>query len=707
MLFAQLVAAAGFLLPVAIWTWLRLARADAATREGRFALELPLGVALDLLSVLLLSRVFTLATATLISRGAWCLGGGVGAWRWWRAGGRPRRLERAALERLGALALVVLGAVGLSLTLSRPCAIWDREWHIPLVSALRGQRLPFQNVYVPAQELFYHYAGDVQAAMLQTLSGGRMHASLALSLLHDLMFALLALNVVCFLRAAGIRRTALAALAFGAIVMLGPVTLLRDGATRVESGFSLVNYLTLSFRPHVALSYLLQLGFLELVLTPLVDAEALPVLGPLPRAGGLALLAAALVLTDESSLGLLGVGLGALWLAVPSVLGPTRRSGALALVALVATIALSMLMFGGSIGLAAPHYQLSFVAPRAPGYASAPLALATPEGRAALLQDLLPVLGVLAALGFIALRARDRVTSGLMVFYAALTTTSIVALTCLDFEGKAPESHRFATAMFVTAPLVAILALARRPGPGAPRVAPGGLAAIMIYASVGLGVASTIDWLAGGVAYQQCAQPGFYGWGSGAFFDVDCRLEAAAVLGERTVPTYVDLMGFYLWSGCHPIFAPSPQVGPASHHIKTATPWYGGPALDQLRQEVPLPDDELSLVCLSAPAAGPNLDPACARAPRLGPCETRGDFLVCKLKGPARALLSAILNAPPPPPPQLPPRPQPPRPQSPLQPSRPQPPPQPQPPRPQPPRPQSSQGGSPAGTAVRPSSKAK
>ena len=55
------------------------------------------------------------------------------------------------------------------------------DWHIPLVSALRGQRLPFMNVYDPAGGLFYHFAGDVQAAMLQTL-----FAAVRTSLSHGL-----------------------------------------------------------------------------------------------------------------------------------------------------------------------------------------------------------------------------------------------------------------------------------------------------------------------------------------------------------------------------------------------------------------------------------------------------------------------------------------------------------------------------------------
>lgn len=637
--FAELFATAAYLLPVAIWTSLRAARRGA--NEARFAVELAVVVAGDLLSVLLLARVFTLETATLISRVAWVVGGGLFGRKWWQSGGRPTRLDPRRLLRLAELALVIGGAVFLSRRLSRPCAIWDREWHIPLVSALRGQSLPFRNVYDPVGGLFYHFAGNVQAAMLQTLSGGRLHASLALSLLHDIMFALIALNVVSFLRASGIRQTALAALIFGAIVMIGPVTLLRDDIHKLETGFALVNYLTLSFRPHVALAYLLELGFLESVLGALFADD--PSSDRRARLGNLAILAAALAITDESSLGLLGVSLGALWLANPNILAPRRRAGLLALVALSAAIVATVVILGGSVGPSAPHYHLALVAPRAPGYASPPVALAAAAGRALMFQDLLPVLGVLAGLIALAVRRRDRVTFGLAVFYTTLAATSIFALTCLDFEGKAAESHRFATALFVAAPLLAALAIARQTRIGG-GLAASGIASMVMYLTIGLGVASTVEWLVSGVALRQCAsvKNRINGWSSDRFYDVDCRRDTGTRLGESTTQTYVDTSGFYLWAGCHPVFAPAPPVGPGEHKVKIGKPWFGRSAVDQLRQCLPSPSDRLAVVCLTA-IGGPNLDPVCARAAALGPCRLSGTaFTSCSLDGPARAALTGI-----------------------------------------------------------------
>jgi hypothetical protein len=308
---------------------------------------------------------------------------------------------------------------------------------------------------------------------------------------------------------------------------------------------------------------------------------------------------------------------------------------------LLGAIVLSVVVFGGSVGPSAPHYSLTLVAPRAPGYASPSLPLATADGRAVLFQDLLPVLGVLAALAAVAFRMRHRVTSGLLVFYATLAAASIVALTCLDFEGKAPESHRFTTALFVSTPILAALALQHRARTGSLGVAVGGIAALTMYVTLGLGVASTAEWLLSGVAYRQCLDHGFYGWSSDRFFEVDCRQETGAKLGERTTQTYVDLQGFYLWAGCHPVFAPAAPVGPGGHKIKVGGPWYGRPAAEQLRQRLPSPGDLLDVVCLTAVAAGPNPDPACERARTLGSCQTRGeDFRSCSLDGPARAALA-------------------------------------------------------------------
>jgi hypothetical protein len=306
-------------------------------------------------------------------------------------------------------------------------------------------------------------------------------------------------------------------------------------------------------------------------------------------------------------------------------------------------IVLALAFFGGSIGAGAPHYALTLVAPRAPGFASPPLPLATAAGRAVLFQDLVPVIGALAAVVGLALRTRERVTVGLAVFYVSVFVASFVALTCLDFEGQASESHRFATALFVAAPIVTALALERRARAAPAGLAFGGLAALTAYVTLGLGVASTVEWLASGVAYRQCTQKGFGGYRADAFTEVDCRRDTGAALNERPAHTYVDGQGFFLWSGCHPTFAAAPPS--TRHKIKVNGPWTGRPAVEQLVQDLTQDIDKtaeaLTVACLADPAAGPNRDPACLRAPAIGSCAPRGaEFRVCALEGAQRAILA-------------------------------------------------------------------
>jgi hypothetical protein len=170
-------------------------------------------------------------------------------------------------------------------------------------------------------------------------------------------------------------------------------------------------------------------------------------------------------------------------------------------------------------------------------------------------------------------------------------------------------------------------------------VALGGLAALTAFACMGLGVASTIEWLGSGVAYRQCSVPTYYGYEIDRFLELDCRVETGATMGETMTATYVDLMGFYLWTGCHPSYAAAPSS--TRHKIKNDGPFYGRPAMEQLDASVH-PGAPIDVVCLTAPGAGPNADPACARAPALAACVPRGThFKSCRLEGPARSKTAA------------------------------------------------------------------
>jgi len=138
----SLLVALVYLLPVGVVFALR-ARDERTLWE--MAGDMPFAVAADMLLVLLLARFMVLDVAALASRALWLAGAGGALWR--RRGRRPLvwpgALDARAALQVGVLALL---ALGLSLTLSRACAVWDRDWHIPLVASRGGRRGRVENV---------------------------------------------------------------------------------------------------------------------------------------------------------------------------------------------------------------------------------------------------------------------------------------------------------------------------------------------------------------------------------------------------------------------------------------------------------------------------------------------------------------------------------------------------------------------------------
>ncbi|HHH30488.1 MAG TPA: hypothetical protein ENK57_19400, partial [Polyangiaceae bacterium] len=171
-----------------------VARARRNRELWEIALDVPLAVAVDLALVLLLSRVMRLETAAMVSRGLWLVGGGAVVWRRRRRDdfAWPRAVDRRVMV---AVALSVAAAVIVSMTFSRRCHGFDRGWHIPLATSLKGQTFPFANVYAPGKPLPYHFGGDVLGAMFQTFSGNVIHMTLALAASHDVMYGLAAASL--------------------------------------------------------------------------------------------------------------------------------------------------------------------------------------------------------------------------------------------------------------------------------------------------------------------------------------------------------------------------------------------------------------------------------------------------------------------------------------------------------------------------------
>jgi hypothetical protein len=615
-LFAALLWAA----PIGAFALVRLRK---AREPWAIAADLATAAAIDVLGVLALACVVPLHHAAWIARALWA----AALFAQWR---RSRRAIALPLA-LGPRELVVVGVgalvgLGSSLALSRPYSIWDRIWHIPLVSSLGAQRVPFMNVYDPKVALNYHFAGDVVAAVVQALSFRRIHAAFALSLTHDALFVITGVAVALVLIAFGPRGSVGRVAMLVGTLFVGPVTFFRLGPKPPTGGYSLFNYLTLSFRPHVVIAGLGIVGIWALVVGRLrARGAALPARRTAPQ---LLVIAAALAITDEASIILLAVALGALWLVRPEVVAPRRIQGALVLAGLGAVFAATNRLFGASFGRGAPHLATAFVAPRLPGYDRPSLALSTTAGLRMLLLDLFPVAIALIVGAFarLARRARDRDRDrgeGILAFYAVLVAGSLVLFSTLEVIGSSIESHRVVTAALLLSPLVGATLVsapwARARGPAALLH----VARLVLASGTTLAVASTLVWLVKIAPQQGEVHAGFFS--NVSFYDIDCRAATGPQEGGSPAPFYAEQRAWYLWAGCHPVFA----AAPTSNHwqLQMKTPRWG---LDSLRALDPWlsAGDSLRAVCKPTSAT----DPICRYAQTHGKCFRGGNLVdVCAL----------------------------------------------------------------------------
>lgn len=573
-------------------------------------------VAADLMLVLGLALWMTLERAAWASRLLWAAVLAVHAVR----SRRELRLPAALTSRAVAAALLSAAVgLGLSLLLSRPYAIWDRLWHIPLTSVLRAERVPFANVYDPAVPLNYHFTGDVLGALIQSFSFGVLHASLALSLAHDVLFVLLGAALGLWLHAQT-RRGALASAALCAgILLTGPVTLFRAEAP-APGGYSLFNLLTLSFRPHVVLAALLLTGAWAAVAVRLLPgAKAIPLRRTLPA---ILLPVTALSLTDEISMALLCASLGVVWLAAPRAVAPTRLAGIFVLASAGALFVLANVVFGGSFGLRAPRLPLAIVDWRLPGYDLPSVPLRDPRGRALLLWDLFSILALLLALFAALRRLRAR---GLIALFTVLSAASVGLLLRLEVNRSSIESHRFVTAALLLGPLTAATLLV------GPARAPWS-SRLLLAAALGLPALSTIRWIGQVAPKQGEVYTGFFS--PVDFVDVDCRALTGARAFKPSAIVYAEQSAFYLYAGCHPMFAPAPRN--AYWRIQVKAPLFGLDALRAIERWKPGP--ELRVVC----SAGETSDPVCSLARAGRRCSPTGSaLLACSLdEGTRKALLA-------------------------------------------------------------------
>ena len=643
-----------YLVPIAALLVVR-ARSDRALWE--VALDLPLGVALDLLILLALSRLVTLEMAVLVSRPLWLMWvvacmvrrwrrhpAVVGGTRW--AGWRnrlslawPRSLGRRDLM-IAALAAAL--AVAASVEFSSLCHSYDRAWHIPLASSIRGQTLPFANVYEPDHALAYHFSGDALAAALQVLSGARLHISYSLSLAHDIMFGLAAATTALLGRWLGIRRVVPAAIGGLVPLLFGPLVLLVPNG-RHASGYNFPTLLKLSFRPHSSLAVLLLVAVMATVLVRLRKGEDPPALA---RTGGVLVACTALLsVTDEASIGVFGLALGLTWLLVPSVIHPRRLHGMLVLLALLGVVVGANLLYNGALVAGEMGGEVAWVPARAPGYYKSPIGWDDPRALETLTWDLLPMVTLWFTGLLTLLRWRNREQLGAVLFFTALLLLSVGLLTHIDMGQRSLESHRFATAAMVLFPLGGIFWLTAS---GARRRDHGwGLRQTLIVATLAIAAVCGGDWLrrATKPRAKTCATSAKY-FSAVELFDVDCRKMAGARLGQRPAVTYVQKDLSYVYAGCHSLYAagPKPKIFTsdridlkvrgkvAQWHARIGRMLTGHAALNYLNDHVLSDAEPLLAICRPG-----STDGFCSRALRAGVCQPLAESMQrCPVSGEQR-----------------------------------------------------------------------
>lgn len=636
-----LASAAAVLLYLAPLVALVAARWRRDTELWEIALDIPLAVSLDLLFVLALTRFMPLHTAALSSRpvsialiALYVLvrkrrSGAALAW--------PKSLHR---RDLFLIALAALAAVLVSLTLSRPYNLWDRHWHTPLVASIRGQPLPFHNVFGADQELHYHFSGNVLAAVLQTFSFATIHSSLALSLAHDVLFGLTGATAALLLRGFGARRAALILVALLGILMSGPHTMLLGGASRPEGGYSYLSFLVMSFRPHVSVAALMLLGFVGSILVRLRAAHRpIPVLKTAP-----ALLAttALLAISDEASIGICGLALGLTWLIEPDVVAPKRLHGVALFIGLLLALIAPNLAFAASLSLSpsATGMSIRLVPWRTPGFYNPTLPLTTAKGQLMLAVDFLPVL-MIWVVGFLRLlRVRTRPFFASLILLTGILLVSAFMLTKVEVDKSAYEAHRFMTAISFLAPIFGLAWLGRWPD-YAPLPRPSPLSLILVIGAMGLSVAATIDWIQG-IAPKPGHKHDVH-LTKRNLYEVNCRKEVSATALDRPQHHYIPKPFWYMVAGCRPIFG----AGKAGGHwdIKVGPPIFEHDGLAVLHRA--LGPSPLTAVCPTDPS---ETDPICVYAQSHAQCAPLGKaFVRCELTPAQRSEILANRPRTPPP----------------------------------------------------------
>lgn len=613
----------------------------ALARRGRSLVDLGLAlpglVAAELLVVLLVSRITVLENAILLVHGLF----GLVAAALFLRGFRRRELEIPAglgLRAVGSAFLASWLCVYVSQLLSRECHNADRAWHIPLATSMRGQTLPFSNVYEPGVRLAYHYSGDIYGVIFQVLSGGKIHQSLALALAHDVAYGLIGVTFVLCLVGFGTKRLLTLPLVAGAAVLAGPFTFMRNDRFTADGGYNFISLLKVGFRPHVtwAMLFLVALAF---TLFAMVRRAQRDEAATFPRfeTAILAVLVAALGITDEASVAIFGLALGAVWLAIPHVLAPKRLHGLIILAILLVSLVAAQILFSGSLAPGAPKHTWLVVPWRSPGYYHPPIPLKQEAGRMYLYLDAGPVVLVTLAGAFVAFLKRRKDAIAIWLFFAIVTAVGLFLLTRLEVDKEPLEAHRFMTAaMALSVPCGALFLIddGTRQGDNFTFAH-----VLCLIAWVG-GASSSLDWYKDN---KSCTKPERYS-SREDFFRTDCQRDTDAKFGERPVPTYLAQEVWYVYAGCRPVYSSGPP--PSTWKVKVGIAKFGPPALEEVVTQLSKPDEAVRVIC--PPHNGATADRACAFVRQRDMCVPAGRLVsVCTVPADTKeALLAAAGPAP-------------------------------------------------------------
>lgn len=614
---AWLLSMAAYLIPILV---LQVLRSRSARPLWQVALDVPFAVALDLLGILVLTRWVRLETVILASRPVWLVGGAVLAvWRWRRHGWRPR--WPAELGARDLLAAMVAGGIAVVMCwpISYEYRVWDYGLHVPNVTAIASQRLPFINALSGTDVLHYHFAGDVLAAIFRTLSLDVVSAMRAMHTAHDVMFAAVAGTVTLLSIGLGLRRRWSAALGGVAVLLQGPIPL-RGPYGYAFFGFTYHTFVNLSYRPHVPVATLMLLGAFGTVAVRATRPDGIPTRATAPV---LLAVVSLLAVSDEATTALLGVALGAAWAIDPRLLADRRDVGLALLVGLGAAFVGFNLLFSASLAPGGPVQTVTLTpGPRVPAVVTgdAGVPMSEPYAPMILFFDYLPLLACGAALALLAVRLRSSAQAAVAVLVWSLIVVSECLLLRVEVNHDGAESQRYMTAPFSACFVFTVLFLHRMPR--------GSIGSLLALLGVAVPAIYSVYWIRE-ISPNSMSGLKDTATASGAkLSDVDCRSTAGAHLGDVARAAYVESSEYYSVAACRPIFNSGQRWRWSVPIFPTTEPI---PQLRALDESLWQPGEAGEAFCLRDEAVAS--DPVCRQALRArSSCQPEGArYLRCPL----------------------------------------------------------------------------